>query len=59
MFHFTLFPEKNKEFFFQKKPLFLAHFAHSGAKQNVPLNSEEKVMLGFQATLVSDAHMPT
>ena len=45
MFHFRLFPEKNeKNFFFQKTPLFSAHRAHFWAKQNVPLNS---VLISF------------
>ena len=44
MFHFTLFPEKNKEFFFQKTPLFLAHCAHFWPKQNAPLNSVPPIL---------------
>ena len=36
---YLIFRKKNKEFFFQKTPVFLAHCAHFWAKQNVPLNS--------------------
>ena len=44
MFHFTLFPEKNKEIFFSKNPTIFGPLCPFWPKQNVPLNSVPTIL---------------
>ena len=51
VFHFRLFPEKTKEIFFSKNPLFLAHCTHFWA--NISLNP---VPISFSKTILTKYH---